>query len=144
MRPLPIPLVLVLASLALPLPALAQDNAAAQDTIDCGYPLTNAERTYCAEKALKDAEADMEGSYDKVLARLTEMDAPLPEHLKGSPAALEEAQDAWKTYREKDCRAYSFPFMGGTRGNELYRSCMIVLTLQRTDDLNATLEDYGN
>jgi len=116
----------------------------AQENIDCGYPLNNNERTYCAEKALKEADAKMEEAYGKLHASVVEMDKALPDHLKGAPAALEDAQAAWKDYREKDCHAYGFPFMGGTRGHDLFRSCMIVLTMQRTDDLTATLEDYGN
>ncbi|TYC52643.1 DUF1311 domain-containing protein [Rhodobacterales bacterium] len=112
--------------------------------IDCGYPLNNNERTFCAEKALKEAEASMTTAYERLHAKLVQMDADLPEHLKGAPAALEDAQAAWETYREKDCTSYAFPFKGGTRGNELYRSCMIVVTMKRTDDLTATLEDYGN
>lgn len=123
-------------------PAIAQDKA--QENIDCGYPLNNNERTYCAEKALNAAEADMTEAYDRLHAKLVEMDSELPDHLKGSPKALEEAQAAWKTYSDKDCAAYSFPFRGGTRGNELYRNCLIVLTLKRTDDLDATVEDYDN
>ncbi|KZM51171.1 lysozyme inhibitor LprI family protein [Labrenzia sp. OB1] len=118
--------------------------AEAQENVDCGYPLTNSERTYCAEKALSETEADMRKAYDRLHARLVEMDAELPEHLKGSPGALEEAQAAWKAYSDKDCAAYSFPFRGGTQGSELYRNCIIVLTLKRTEDLNATVEDYGN
>ncbi len=131
-------------------PAEAQEKTAKDtperslENIDCGYPLNNSERTYCAEKALKEAEANMTAAYDRLHARLVEMDAELPEHLKGSPAALEEAQAAWKIYSDKDCNAYSFPFKGGTRGQELYRSCLIVLTMKRTEDLDATVEDYGN
>ncbi|WP_299819198.1 lysozyme inhibitor LprI family protein [uncultured Roseibium sp.] len=118
--------------------------AVAQENVDCGYPLTNSERTYCAEKALSETEADMQKAYDRLHAKLVEMDADLPDHLKGSPGALEEAQAAWKVYSDKDCTAYSFPFRGGTQGSELYRNCIIVLTLKRTEDLNATVEDYGN
>lgn len=121
---------------------LSAPFATAQENIDCGYPLNNNERTYCAEKALKDANASMEEAYEELHAKVVAIDEGLPEHLKGSPAALEEAQSAWISFREKDCNAYSFPFKGGTRGNELYRNCMIVMTMQRTDDLQATLEDY--
>ncbi|WP_299477678.1 lysozyme inhibitor LprI family protein [uncultured Roseibium sp.] len=122
--------------------ALIAPLASAQENIDCGYPLNNNERTYCAEKALNDANTSMEEAYEKLHAKVVAIDEYLPEHLKGSPAALEEAQSAWITFREKDCNAYSFPYKGGTRGNELYRNCMIVMTMQRTDDLQATLEDY--
>ncbi len=117
--------------------------ALADDKIDCGYPLNNSERTYCAEKALDQANQDLTAAYERALAKMMEVDASLPEHLKGSPDALKAAQEAWTEFREKDCTAYSFPFRGGTRGNELYRNCMIVMTMQRIDDLNAMVEDYG-
>lgn len=115
-----------------------------QENIDCGYPLNNNERTYCADKALKDAEAAMAAAYVKLHARVVALDDALPEHLKGSPKALEEAQTAWTDYADKDCKAYAFPFMGGTRGQELYRNCKIVLTMKRTEDLTATLDDYAD
>jgi len=119
-------------------------DALAQETIDCGYPLNENERSFCADKALKDATGRMQQAYDRLLARVVELDKALPEHLQGSPEALENAQAAWKTYADKDCGAYSFPFRGGTRGNDLYRNCLIVLTMKRTEDLDATLQDYSN
>lgn len=124
------------AALALP--------SAAQETIDCGYPLNREERSYCADKALKDAEARMAAAYVKLHAKVVELDNALPDGLKGSPDALEGAQTAWTDYADKDCKAYAFPFMGGPNGADLYRNCKIVLTMKRTDDLTATLEDYGN
>lgn len=117
--------------------------AQADETIDCGYPLNEAERTYCAEKALEKIETDMAAAFDRALAKMAEVDTSLPDEQKGSPAALETAQKAWAAFREKDCAAYSFPFRSSTKGNELYRNCMIVMTMQRTDDLNALVDDYG-
>lgn len=119
-------------------------GAFAQENIDCGYPLNNNERTYCAEKALSEANANLEAAYKDLLAKVIQMDDAVPEHLKGAAAALEEAQAAWVSFRELDCNAYGFPFKGGTRGNELYRNCMIIMTMQRIDDLQATLDDYGD
>ena len=119
-------------------------GAHAQENIDCGYPLNNNERAYCAQKAFEVANAKLETTYQDLLGRVIEMNDALPEHLKGAPAALEEAQAAWVSFRDIDCNAYSFPFKGGTRGNELYRNCMIIMTMQRIDDLQATLDDYGN
>jgi len=116
----------------------------AQETVDCGYPLNQEERSYCADKALEQAEAGMAAAYVKLHARVVELDGALPDHLKGSPDALEKAQTAWTEYADKDCKAYAFPFLGGPNGDELYRNCKIVLTMKRTDDLTATLEDYGN
>lgn len=119
-------------------------GASAQENIDCGYPLNNSERTYCAEKALSEANTNLETVYRDLLARVVQMDDAVPEHLKGASAALEEAQAAWVSFRELDCNAYSFPFKGWTRGSELYRNCMIIMTMQRIDDLQATLDDYGD
>ena len=123
--------------------ALSVPVAEAEQPIDCGYPLNQSERTYCANEALKTAEENMGKSYDQALAKMGELDETLPDHLKGSPAALKDAQQAWLEFREKDCTAYSFPFRGGTRGEELYRGCMIVMTMQRTDELNSMLDDYN-
>lgn len=57
------------------------------DNIDCGYPLTEAERSFCADKALEDADTRMKEAFDRLRARLVEIDAELPEHLKGAPPA---------------------------------------------------------
>lgn len=134
------------AALAAPvaLTALAVSAARAQDNVDCGYPLNEQERSYCADKALTDAEARMAAAYVKLHARVLELDKALPEDLKGSADALETAQAAWTDYADKDCKAYAFPFLGGPNGQDLYRNCKIVLTMKRTDDLTATLEDYGD
>jgi uncharacterized protein YecT (DUF1311 family) len=129
-------------SLALGLLGLS-GPALANDSIDCGYPLNDAERSFCAEQALERVEEEMTAALDRALAKMAEVDSSLPDHQKGSPAALETAQEAWLDFREKDCAAYSFPFKDESRGNKLYRSCMIVMTMQRTDDLNAMVDDYG-
>ncbi|MEO0980340.1 MAG: lysozyme inhibitor LprI family protein [Pseudomonadota bacterium] len=129
--------------LAAALCACMSHGTFAQENIDCGYPLNNNERTYCAEKALSEANTNLESVYKDLLARVIQMDDAVPQHLKGAAAALEEAQAAWVSFREIDCNAYSFPFKGGTRGNELYRNCMIIMTMQRIEDLQATLDDYG-
>ena len=52
---------------------LAISAAQAQENIDCGYPLNNNERTYCAEKALKEANSKMETAYEKLHAKVVEM-----------------------------------------------------------------------
>ncbi|GGB39948.1 hypothetical protein GCM10011316_09990 [Roseibium aquae] len=118
-------------------------SVAAQSAIDCGYPLNNAERTFCAEQALLEAETEMAAAFGKALARMEELDEPLPEHLKGGPDALRAAQEAWTDYRDKDCLAYSYPFRAGTRGNMSRLTCMIFLTRQRGEDLLAMIEDYS-
>jgi uncharacterized protein YecT (DUF1311 family) len=123
---------------------LAGASAHGEAAVDCGYPLTDAERSFCADQALTTAKAEMTAAYDLLTARVIELDAALPEELRGAPAALSAAQDAWADYAEKDCRAYAFPFMGGPPGPELFRNCMIVLTRKRTEDLDATLQDYSN
>lgn len=116
----------------------------AEQPVDCGYPLNETERAFCAEEALKKAEVDLGKAYLRAIAKLTELDKALTDDQQGSPAALEEAQNAWRDYRDKDCAAYSYPFRAETRGDQLYRGCMIVMTMQRTDDLDAMVEDYGN
>lgn len=123
--------------------SFAQERPA-EAALDCGYPLNDEERSFCADKALKDAEDSLKGAYDQLHAKLVEMDRARSGAQKGGPAALEDAQAAWTTFRNKDCKAYSLPFRGSARGNDLFTSCMIVLTMQRTDDLSATLNDYDN
>jgi len=122
--------------------ALAQASASAEPNVNCGYPLNNSERTYCAEQALLQAETEMNAAYKEALTKMEDLDAPLPAHLKGSTKALEEAQQAWTTYRDKDCLAYSYPFRAGTRGTISLLTCKIFLTRQRAEDLSGMIEDF--
>lgn len=134
---------LLLGLVAVVLLLAAPDRLRAQDTIDCGYPLNAEERAACAQMALSEANTAMQQALDATLAVMADLDQALPEDLRGSPQALQAAQDAWTTYRRKDCEAYAFPFRAEVRGDTLFLSCMIITTLQRTEDLNAMVEDYG-
>ncbi|MEO9529460.1 lysozyme inhibitor LprI family protein [Roseibium sp.] len=143
-RALPLLAVPTVLAASLVLAAVTFTGARAQENIDCGYPLDDSQRSYCADKALEDAGTKMREAYELLAERVSELDAALPAALKGAPAALKEAQAAWETYAGKDCKAYAFPFMGGPGGSDAYRNCLIVLTVKRTDDLTATVEDYSN
>ncbi|GAA0784938.1 DUF1311 domain-containing protein [Roseibium denhamense] len=122
---------------------LYHGSAAAQQAIDCGYPLNNNERTYCAEEALEQAEEDLGSAYQQALVVMAQTDETLPDHLKGSENALKDAQDAWLVFRDKDCTAYAKPFRAGTQGQMTFLGCMIISTQQRAEQLLAMAEDYG-
>ncbi|MEP3667809.1 MAG: lysozyme inhibitor LprI family protein, partial [Roseibium sp.] len=68
---------LALASLAL---VTSTDGLSAQDNIDCGYPLNQMERTYCAQKAWKQYDAELNATYQAAMATMRSLDASLPDH----------------------------------------------------------------
>ncbi|ADZ68543.1 lysozyme inhibitor LprI family protein [Polymorphum gilvum] len=128
------PLARLVLAIALLLPAGA---ARAQETIDCGYPLSQMELTYCAEKAWEAADADLNAAYREAMARMREMDANLADmpDLQGAAEALKEAQRAWIPYRDKACAAYGFLARGGTMEPQLIYGCLATLTVRRAEEL---------
>ena len=56
--------------------------------------------------------------------------------------ALDAAQSAWLTYREKHCAAAALLYEGGTMESVMMTSCMAGLTEQRVRDLHAIFDPW--
>lgn len=108
---------------------------AAQQNIDCGYPVNQMEMTYCAEQGWQEADADLNAVYKEAMAAMKETDSYLPAELKGAAAALRDAQRAWIPYRDKACEAYGFQARGGSMEPMLIYGCLATMTRQRVEEL---------
>lgn len=132
---------LALAGLAL---VTSTVGLSAQDNIDCGYPLNQMEMTYCAEKAWKQSDADLNAAYQTAMATMRSLDANLPDNMQGGADALRDAQRSWIPYRDKACEAYGFLARDGSMEPMLIYGCLATLTVKRTDELNELAEGLGN
>jgi uncharacterized protein YecT (DUF1311 family) len=73
---------------------------------------------------------------------MKELDAQLPESLKGAAMAVLEAQRAWVIYRDAICKAAGFKMQGGLAGPLLVHGCLTELTKTRTQEIGDRLIDY--
>lgn len=109
--------------------------AIAQENVDCGYPVTQIEMTYCAQEGWKKADAELNAVYKQAIAKMREMDSYLDPPLKGAANALKEAQRAWIPYRDKACEAYGFMARGGSMEPQLVYGCLATQTKIRIEQL---------
>lgn len=119
-------------------------GAAAQENINCGYPLTQSEMTYCAEQGWHEADADLNTVYKDAMAKMREMDSYLDASLKGAADALKEAQRAWVPYRDKACKSYGFQARGGSMEPMLIYGCLATMTRARIEELKDLIGGLGN
>ncbi|MEJ8474912.1 lysozyme inhibitor LprI family protein [Roseibium algae] len=118
--------------------------AKAQDNIDCGYPLTQMELTYCAGESWKQADAELNVAYKAAMTSMKQTDSYLDADMKGAADALRDAQRAWIPFRDKACDSYGFMARGGSMESMLVLGCRTTLTKQRTDALNEIAQGLGN
>jgi uncharacterized protein YecT (DUF1311 family) len=126
---------LVLASLTFP--ATAQE-------IDCQNAVTQTEMSQCAYDDWEIADAKLNLAYKRAMQLLKEWDADLPEDEKGGAAALQEAQRAWITFRDKACEVEGYAMKGGSAEPLLVYGCMRQLTEDRSAQLNGLVDAYAN
>ena len=120
------------ALILMPLPALAQD-------VDCATAMAQSDLNICAEQDWQEADADLNRTYQQVMAAMKAMDADLPPALQGGETALRTAQRAWITYRDANCTAAGFPMRGGSAEPLLVYGCLRQMTLNRTEELLALI-----
>ena len=120
--------------LALAAPAAAQE-------VDCTVAESQNELTYCAEQDWNRADADLNAVYKTVIAQLRDLDADLPDDLKGGEDALRRAQRAWVAFRDAECEAEGYAMRGGSGEAMLIYSCRARLSDQRAPDLAMILPE---
>jgi uncharacterized protein YecT (DUF1311 family) len=93
----------------------------------CNDKANQAEMTQCASEALRTADAEMAVALKELLAAIDTDDQKF----------VTEAQDAWNTYRDKECiaRIGGSPHRGGTIWPMLHLECRASLAMLRTKDL---------
>ncbi len=111
-------------------PALAQD-------IDCATTSVQMEMNFCAERDWQAADAELNRIYKAVMADMKAMDQSLPPDLQGAAQTLRDAQRAWITFRDTNCRLAGYPMRGGSAEPLLIYGCLRQMTQDRSAELQA-------
>lgn len=116
-------------------------SAPAQE-VDCANAMAQSDLNICAQQDWQAADDALNAAWPKARAAMKAMDAELPDTLKGGEQALLEAQRAWITFRDAQCKAEGYPMRGGSAEPLLVFGCMTELTRQRTQALTRLTEGY--
>lgn len=108
--------------------------ASAQE-VDCANAMTQADMNLCAQADWQAADKALNAVWPKARAAMVATDADLPDDMKGAEASLLEAQRAWITLRDAQCKAEGFAMRGGSAEPLLIYGCMAEMTRQRTETL---------
>ena len=118
---------------------------------DCKDPMSNAEMKMCAEQDWKKADAELNVAYDKALASARETyrssrTIPGQQNMPDSEAMLRDAQRAWVTFRDANCKYQYQIYWGGSHAGLAYLLCMADTTKARLKELRQLPggEEYEN
>ncbi|NOT39044.1 MAG: DUF1311 domain-containing protein [Alphaproteobacteria bacterium] len=115
-------------------------NAQAAPVPNCRDPMSNAEMKMCAEQDWKKAEAELDAAYGKALAEARETyrstrNMPGQQNMPDSEAMLRDAQRAWVTFRNANCKYQYQIYWGGSHAGLAYLRCMADTTKARLKEL---------
>ncbi len=109
--------------------------ASAQNQNPCQTQRNTIEINDCAKLTLAEKDKALNAAYQKLLGSLVAEDKTDKANYADVRKQLVEAQRAWISYRDNDCKAkYTLYEMGTIRG-AVYWGCMIERTEQRTSEL---------
>jgi uncharacterized protein YecT (DUF1311 family) len=130
---LPVAALLLLA----PISALAQDPP-----VNCGQAETQADLNFCAERAWKLADEDLNLAYGIAQTMMKGIDAGLPQDQRGAEVALREAQKIWIAFRDAGCKAEGYRVAGGSMQPLVVATCLERVTRARTEELRTLGETW--
>ena len=99
----------------------------------CGDLMTQSEMNRCAQDEYKKADAELNNTYQQVMAKLR------PEH----KPKLKAAQLAWIQFRDAHCDCEAFTFDGGSMQPLIKYTCLDTETQHRTKQLKSLAEDVS-
>ena len=120
--------------------ALVAAAGTAHAATDCKDPQSNIEMKICAEQDWKKADAELNVAYDKAVAAARESyrstkTNPGYENMPDSEAMLRDAQRAWVTFRDANCKYQYQVYYGGSHAGLAHLLCMADMTKSRRDEL---------
>jgi uncharacterized protein YecT (DUF1311 family) len=116
----------------------------------CGEkPMSQLQMNECAALQYKQADADLNKVYRKALQYMTDDlaraqkqgDQNQMKYEEAAIASLKEAERAWISYRDIQCKAAAQQYEGGSMAPMIYSQCLTTLTEHRTADLKSIYED---
>ena len=114
--------------LATPLVLLAAPAAAGD--VNCSKAVTQMDMNFCAGAAAKDADDQLNKTYNTLVARIDGQDAI---------AQLRDAEKAWIAYRDKECAFESSATVGGSIHSMLVTQCVETMARARDKELRRQL-----
>jgi uncharacterized protein YecT (DUF1311 family) len=115
--------------LAVPSPA----SADIWSTCNAG---SNIEMTQCIWERFEAADAELNVVWKQVDATIAPSEFLPAEQAREWKAKLLNAQRAWVTFKEEDCRGVvAYEWFGGSGANAAIGACLYAYTSERTDDL---------
>jgi uncharacterized protein YecT (DUF1311 family) len=121
--------------------ALASAGAQPLTDAECEAAMSQMEMTACATQRFDRADAELNALYARLIAGARETDrAPdngrvTGDDRPGEEATLREAQRAWVTYRDAQCRGEGYSERGGSMEPMIYQDCRARLTRERIAQL---------
>ncbi len=149
----------MIASLLLPL--LLQSAEPPVASWNCDDPMVQQEMNWCAGQDYAAADAELNAQWKTTAAIMKERDTGMeadfgpidPVTPREDAAArmayighfqtLLEAQRAWLSYRDAQCRLEGYSFLGGSAQPMIISGCLARLTRQRTQELRDLAEVLG-
>ncbi len=116
--------------------ALCALPAHAGDKVDCENATSTYEMNICAERDLEKADAALNATYAKVLAKIAASNQEKPYDAKSWEEALRKSQRAWIAFRDADCKdLVPMAWTGGSGTTADVLGCLIEKTEARTQEL---------
>lgn len=120
--------------------ALLLASSGVAHALDCKDPQSNYDMKYCAAEDLKKADAELNVAYKKALDEARKWyqstkGSPGNETMPDSEAVLRDAQRAWVSFRDANCKYQYQIYYGGTHAPLAHALCMVDMTRARTKEL---------
>jgi uncharacterized protein YecT (DUF1311 family) len=101
----------------------------------------------CAAFEYRQADAHLNKVYRKAMQYMTDEmqktdDQEQIKYEQSGIASLKEAEGAWLSYRDIQCKAAGQRYEGGSLRPMIYAQCLTTLTDHRIADLKSIYEDY--
>jgi uncharacterized protein YecT (DUF1311 family) len=100
---------------------------------DCKSPQTQLDINICSDRATKVADRKLNETYKRLQARYRNT---------SNSKNLVDAQLAWISFRDRNCKFAADRFSGGSIAPTIYSRCIERITVQRTDELERYVKGY--
>jgi uncharacterized protein YecT (DUF1311 family) len=128
--------------------AVAQQAKPAQNPCE-EKPISQLQMDRCADSEYKNADAHLNTVYRKAMHYMTDDlaraqktgDQEQMKYEQRALASLKEAERAWVSYRDIQCKAAAQQYEGGSMAPMIFSQCLTDITEHRTADLKSI---YGN
>ena len=121
--------------------SVASVGAQAQVSDPCKTQRNTQEIDECGKRTLQEKDKELNVAYQKLLKSLAPSDKADDTDYGSVRKQLTEAQRAWITYRDSDCKAKLTLNASGTIRGAVYFGCMEERTVQRTKELRAWVQE---